>query len=256
VTPFADGALLRGARTARQVELRELVGETGLLVLAPHPDDETLGCGAVLAAAAAAGREVHVVVITDGGGSHPNSRAWSRTRLAERRRRELENALEVLGEGRITHECLEYPDQDTPLPDDPGMARHLDRLVSVMSARGLDTILSCWEHDPHVDHVRCAALADILLHRARERLDRHVSLTKYAVWGRFIEAPLSNPTDEELVRFDTVTAWRAAKERALAHHATQMTDLIDDDPAGFVMPAIMQRHFVEHDELFIRRRAP
>ncbi|BCS32228.1 hypothetical protein TBR22_A14380 [Luteitalea sp. TBR-22] len=37
-----------------------------VVVLAPHPDDETLGCGGVIARRAAEGRRVVVVVVTDG----------------------------------------------------------------------------------------------------------------------------------------------------------------------------------------------
>jgi N-acetylglucosamine malate deacetylase 1 len=36
------------------------------LVLAPHPDDEILGCGGTMARLIAMGREVHVVVVTSG----------------------------------------------------------------------------------------------------------------------------------------------------------------------------------------------
>ncbi|UZW54546.1 PIG-L family deacetylase [Sphingobium sp. JS3065] len=35
-------------------------------VVAPHPDDEILGCGGTMARAAAAGAEVHVIVVTRG----------------------------------------------------------------------------------------------------------------------------------------------------------------------------------------------
>lgn len=37
-----------------------------IAVVAPHPDDEILGCGGTMARAAAAGAEVHVVVVTRG----------------------------------------------------------------------------------------------------------------------------------------------------------------------------------------------
>ena len=37
-----------------------------LLVLAPHPDDEVFGCGAVLLEAVRGGCDIHVVVVTDG----------------------------------------------------------------------------------------------------------------------------------------------------------------------------------------------
>ena len=37
-----------------------------VLVVAPHPDDEVLGCGGVMAAHAARGDDVHVAVVTRG----------------------------------------------------------------------------------------------------------------------------------------------------------------------------------------------
>ncbi|WP_375194592.1 PIG-L deacetylase family protein [Sphingobium sp.] len=37
-----------------------------IAVVAPHPDDEILGCGGTMARAAAAGAEVHVVIVTRG----------------------------------------------------------------------------------------------------------------------------------------------------------------------------------------------
>src|SRR5690606_38092378 len=47
-----------------------------LLVIAPHPDDETLGCGGVIALATCRNVRVHTVFVTDGGASHPNSAEW------------------------------------------------------------------------------------------------------------------------------------------------------------------------------------
>src|SRR5437762_25173 len=68
-----------------------------LLVLAPHPDDESLGCGGLIAEACGRGQDVHVVILTDGTGSHPNSRAWPRHRLKALREAEAREAVAALG---------------------------------------------------------------------------------------------------------------------------------------------------------------
>lgn len=248
MTPLAHGSLLRAAGAAPAVDVDELAAG-GVLALVPHPDDETLGCGAALAAAVEAGHRVHVVVLTDGGASHPRSRAWPRERLAARRAGELAAALEALGEGRVTHECLGHPDQDSPVPGSDRARGAVAHLLGALDERRPAHLWTVWERDPHVDHERCAALAGALLEAAAAR-GLHPILSRFAVWGRFVEADLAR---EAPLRFVPTRVGRERKARAIGCHATQMTPLIEDDPDGFVMPAAMQAHFLEHDELFLRR---
>ena len=66
-------------------------------VVAPHPDDEALGCGALLAALAQARREVWALLLTDGGFSHPASQLYPRSRLSATRLAEWRAGLSVLG---------------------------------------------------------------------------------------------------------------------------------------------------------------
>lgn len=96
-------------------------GETSLpragkvLVVAPHYDDEVLGCGGLLARLAEAGARVRVLFLTDGAGGSPaeagteEARAW-----AARRRAESARALEALGQsgpsGSTEAEHLDLPD--------------------------------------------------------------------------------------------------------------------------------------------------
>ena len=79
------GRLLAAARTAPCDSLTRLTGGGPIIVLAPHPDDETLGCGGLLAACAAAQIPAHIFVLTDGSLSHPNNmvsaQSLSRLRL-------------------------------------------------------------------------------------------------------------------------------------------------------------------------------
>lgn len=66
------------------------------LVLAPHPDDETLGCGATILHKVAAGAPVTVVVVTDGRHSH-HSPHVTPDELADLRRLEMAEAAKRLG---------------------------------------------------------------------------------------------------------------------------------------------------------------
>lgn len=71
--------------------------EGPLLVIAPHPDDETLGCGGLIARQAASGRTVHVVYLTDGEASHRGHPILAEHHIGKMRRSEALNALAVLG---------------------------------------------------------------------------------------------------------------------------------------------------------------
>lgn len=70
-----------------------------VLVLAPHPDDEVLGCGGALADLVERGARVDVVLVTDGAAGARNEE--ERGRIASARIAESRRALEALGGGTI-----------------------------------------------------------------------------------------------------------------------------------------------------------
>lgn len=76
------------------------------LVLAPHYDDEVLGCGGLVARLTAAGAAVRVLFLTDGAGDNPD--ADERHAYSRRRRQEAKEAATVLGLAGIDH--LDLPD--------------------------------------------------------------------------------------------------------------------------------------------------
>jgi GlcNAc-PI de-N-acetylase len=69
----------------------------GLTVIAPHPDDETLGMGATVAMLRAASVDVQLVSVTDGGAAYPGLEGRRRAALEGVRRAEVRRAAEVLG---------------------------------------------------------------------------------------------------------------------------------------------------------------
>ena len=91
-----------------------------VLILAPHPDDETLAAGALIQMALLAGASVRIIVATDGD-NNPWPQRWleRRWRLGPhacrrwgtRRRRESRQALRTLGVDPSSVVFLGWPDQ-------------------------------------------------------------------------------------------------------------------------------------------------
>ena len=69
-----------------------------VLVLAAHPDDEVLGCGGMIAAHAARGDSVKVLVLTDGGAREQRE---AESRAAVSRLGTVEIAFSGLPDGRL-----------------------------------------------------------------------------------------------------------------------------------------------------------
>ena len=234
--------MLQAAAAAPFADIRALAPAKGLMVIAPHPDDETFGCGMALAAAVAAGRHVQLVLLTDGEASHPGSARFDKTALARLRSRELQRALQALSpQAPIAVRRLGQPDGAS----DFGAIsqKQIDDLVGLSLDAGIGAIWSTWRHDPHCDHQTAAMLADRLAGRLQ------ADLFEYAVWGRFG----TRPVPSGMVRFED-PHHREAKIAATRSYRSQTGQIIDDDPTGFIMPPAFVEHFIDHPEIFFRAR--
>lgn len=116
------------------------------VIVAPHPDDEVLGCGGLMSLLEAAGREVLLVAVTDGEASHPGSDHWSPARLAQVRPMETRNALAALHVANAHIVRAGLPDGQ--------IEATAGALYKVMSQhlRPTDVVFCTWRRDGHPDH--------------------------------------------------------------------------------------------------------
>ncbi len=236
--------VLAGMATLPYAGLDDILAPGPALLLAPHPDDETLGCGGLIAESCATGRELHVLVITDGTGSHGGSRAWPAARLRELREQEAAAAVLELGLAADRIAFLGLRDTEAP-HHGPALDEAVCRIAVHATERGARTILATWRHDPHGDHVAVSRMAGAAAGRVGARL------LSYPVWGWTL------PADQKLPDVP-VHGWRLdiarhlpAKRRAIAAHLSQTTDLIDDDPNGFRLPDEFLALFTRPFEVFL-----
>ena len=222
-------------------------GLRGVVCVAPHPDDESAGCGGLLAGCAALGVPVSVVVTTDGAASH-RSEAWPPDRLARRRRAELRGALTVLGvETAPVH--LDLP--DAAPPRGPREAEAVSRLAQHLRNRRPGLVVTTWTREPHCDHQHASKIT----RRAARGLP--LTLAQYLVWTPLRGRPDAQPTrrDGRLIDLQLGASMRAAKRGALRCHASQRGEVVTDDPDGFALTAAEEAAMTGPTERYVLPRA-
>ncbi len=218
--------------------------EDKLVVIAPHPDDESLGCGALLARAFAGRGGAHVICMTDGSASHPNSQEWPPARLASCRRNELVSAVTKLGGTAADVTWMGLPDAKLYQCNPRSIAADLSTIIDACDARHIFVPAA---EDHHEDHKVAAEAADIL-----RQIRPDWFYYSYPVWCRWDDPDF----DRAVSAFDPVRLdapdWRAAKRDAIAAHRSQLGQVVRDDPSGFTLPAALVAKFVDGDEIFWR----
>jgi len=160
----ANGAVLRSEW--RRAGCRSVTGarppiglpEPGsVLVLAPHPDDETLMAGATVAALRRRGDPVRVVAVTSGGGTAVGRGAAADAGVGDLRAAELRAACAALGVDDV--EVWGFTDGDLTSARAALASRLHEELDLTRPAR----VIVPFPYDAHADHVALAlALADAL----------------------------------------------------------------------------------------------
>lgn len=202
------------------------VGTRRLVIVAPHPDDETLGCGLLIAAAVRAGVRVAVIALTDGQASHPGSRRWPPAALGRLRRSEMRRAMARLGAGGAAVRFMGWHDGDVATEG------HALALRRVLTALGAGVVVAASPRDHHPDHQAAWRLS------VDATRGCGVALFSYAVWSR---VNAGGPRAHGRI---------AAKRWAARAHRSQVGGYIADDVDGFRLTAGHLASFTGEVEVF------
>lgn len=204
--------------------------ERRLVVLAPHPDDEVLACGGLLASHAARGGACLVLAVTDGEASHAGGQQFSPCALAQARRAESSRGLAALGVSATSVVRLGLPDGQ--------VQAHVETLASALQLvlQPGDVVLSTWRKDGHPDHEATGHVAaDICALKGLGFWEAPVWMWHWASPGH-AQVPW-----RQMAAFVLNDATLALKCRALAAHASQLNPRDGPDPAPVLGPAIRER---------------
>ena len=218
------------------------VSERRLVVLAAHPDDETLGAGGLIAHLAALGAEIDVVVATDGEASHPDSRTWTPAQLGLVREREVRAAVRALAPDARVH-LLRFPDGH--------LADHVPQLVEALRAlvRPGCLLVAPWRGDGHPDHEAAGRAAAQAAEGAR-RLE-------YPIWLWHWATPDDSRVPRaELRRWAVPAQALQSKAMAMRAHASQVQPLSDGPGDEVLLTADVLAHFERPFEVFVEPADP
>ncbi len=217
------------------------------LVFAPHPDDESLGCGGLISLLRTRKQRVGIVFVSDGAMSHPASKRYDYAARVALRRQEATEAAAELGVNPNELYFLNLPDTEVPRPHSPLYPAAVRQVTELLEKLSPSHVLVPWRRDPHCDH---RATWDI----CRE------AVSGVGVAPRWVEYPIwmwNSQDPDDLPRPGEVLAWRLEvtdqlpqKARAIDCHRSQLTNLIDDDPSGFQLQEAMLANFRRPTELY------
>lgn len=249
---------LRAKLLRRGQDVTERAAQRSCLVIAPHPDDETLGCGATIMRKVAAGKAVHVAIVTDGRASHKSVLVPPKD-LAQIRHTEAVRACELMGVPRERVVFLDVQD---------GHVQHAGKdlavwLEEILISTAPDELLAPSPIDKNPDHRAIAAVVRRLLAMGVIRCP----VLEYPVWFWTFRAWMEPGQTQPMraLRLMTTPGWAASglspvlvrtdgfldrKREALACHKSQTTNMTGEASWATLEPAFLENFFQSHEMFF------
>ena len=204
------------------------------LVVSPHPDDETFGCGGTIALLARDRTAVDVVFITDGSASHPSHPTVPPAELAARRKAEARVATGVLGVGREHVAFFDERDGTLNHLSDERVREVARKITEVLDRLAPEAILLPCRLDGSSEHTASFAIVSRALQSARSK----PRILEFPVWSWWNPLLLLKPmlSCRRVWRVE-LQGVRDVKARAIASYSSQTEPIAPDTapalPQGF-----------------------
>lgn len=243
-------AMTRLSRPLIETELQQPA-----VVFAPHPDDETLGCGGTILRKRRVGAAVRLAFLTDGSASHAG--LVSRAEMKALRSDEALAAAEALGVPAGDVFLMGLPDGELQAHHEEAVAR----VTTLLEQHRPEQIFIPSSRAEHRDHVATNAI----VHEAVRRLGLVATLFEYPVWLWRHWPAVALPDTREQARAVLVASLRAGfglrllwefrtavpiqdfihqKRQVLARHASQMRRR-DEDPCWRTLGDVSEGEFLD-----------
>ena len=225
------------------IDILELVPPgSRAVIVAPHPDDEVLGCGGLLQLLANAGRDLQLISVTDGSASHPGSARWPVERLSVVRPQESAEALRRLGLPMHRLKWLRGGFSDTQVA---AQEHALSDFIESHLRPG-DVVFATWCEDGHCDHEAVG--------RASLAAARRIGATchELPVWTWHWAAPEDAGVPWQRARKIALTPAQVARKRHAVHaFASQLEGDPDAGLAPVLAPYVIDRLLQPFEVVFL-----
>lgn len=206
------------------------------IVFSPHQDDETLGCGGMIALKREQNIPVNVVFLTDGQGGIGDS-ASSLEEKIQIRKREAIAALNILGVEVSQIHFLDRPDGTLSHLSDQQRQETVYQLAQLLRSHNPGEVYVPHRHDRHADHEATYALVRSAI--AESGLE--VRLLQYPIWILWKAPLLLDLRVQEIMGASRLSIQSVAekKKAAIAVYDSQCCVL----PAGFLKKFVLPYEF-------------
>lgn len=207
------------------------------MVFSPHQDDETLGCGGMIALKRQCKGSVSVVFLTDGQSGVADHRL-SRDQRVELRKQEAIAALAILGVEKSDVHFLNKPDGTLNHLSELQRQQTIDHLIQLLRDYQPQEIYVPHRRDRHADHEATYELVQA----AMMQLGLQATVRQYPVWILWKAPLLIDLQVRELVGSKRLSIQSVAEQKraAIAVYESQCQAL----PTGFL------KRFMTGDEFF------
>ncbi|MEN8292215.1 PIG-L deacetylase family protein [Acinetobacter radioresistens] len=201
-----------------------------ILIIAPHPDDEILGCAGLIQQLSTLEREILLVAVTNGTQSHPDSQLYTPQQLDQLRPQESLNALKVLGvQNRVNRIALQLTDGEVTAEQQKLYAA-LKELV-----RPDDILVCTFAKDGHPDHEATGQTVQRLADQ------QQLSCYQVLIWSWHWSRPQDNRIPwKSACKLELTAAQLRLKKQAIQCFKSQL----ETDPSTGQAP-ILSSHTVE-----------
>jgi N-acetylglucosamine malate deacetylase 1 len=206
----------------------QVVTPRSAMVFAPHPDDETLGCGGLIALKRDQGAQVWVVLLTNGEASYLYDRTANPDTLPQTRLQEAQQAIAILGVSSSNLLCLNQPDGVLNTLSEAQRRALVQSLQELIETYQPEELYVPHQLDVHTDHEATYGLVK----QALARSSSSATLWQYPVWMfwnrlLFWDLSTNNLTNAYRVPIGEVLE---VKQKAIASYRSQHSVL----PPGFL----------------------